>query len=293
MVDSFNEKRLKIILDYWIDCVSKTKIDPNNNYDLTENSWWIRVHDEVKEVVNKIEKLTEANKLREALKDILTRKRIMWSNPLSLMGTLLNDSNEEGLEEIKNIILEIKYNESFKSEWVEKLYQLINNKYPDSVQRFGGTKAFIFNRIGELFGKLHSNKKPVYNTCSVSILKKLGFKFDDNIYQSFEKSFDEFKTIYEKYVGKLSDKNMLILIEIDQFFNFFDKGNDASNFLSGVMKGLIKEYQISEPIIIKKAGLKEIESLLINKKQIIFYGPPGTSKTFQAKKFAVDFLEGE
>jgi SpoVK/Ycf46/Vps4 family AAA+-type ATPase len=32
--------------------------------------------------------------------------------------------------------------------------------------------------------------------------------------------------------------------------------------------------------------LKEIEDLLIEKKQIIFYGSPGTSKTFLAKKFS-------
>ncbi len=36
-----------------------------------------------------------------------------------------------------------------------------------------------------------------------------------------------------------------------------------------------------------------LADMLTMKKQIIFYGPPGTSKTFQAKKFAVDFLEGE
>ena len=35
--------------------------------------------------------------------------------------------------------------------------------------------------------------------------------------------------------------------------------------------------------------LKTIEELLEEKKQIIFYGPPGTSKTFVAKKFAKYF----
>ena len=38
--------------------------------------------------------------------------------------------------------------------------------------------------------------------------------------------------------------------------------------------------------------LKEIEYLLNEKKQIIFYGPPGTSKTYVAKKFAEYFVQG-
>jgi MoxR-like ATPase len=37
--------------------------------------------------------------------------------------------------------------------------------------------------------------------------------------------------------------------------------------------------------------LEEIQALLEEKKQIIFYGPPGTSKTFLAKKFAAYFTK--
>ena len=37
--------------------------------------------------------------------------------------------------------------------------------------------------------------------------------------------------------------------------------------------------------------LKTIEELLEEKKQIIFYGPPGTSKTYVAKKFAKYFTQ--
>jgi 5-methylcytosine-specific restriction enzyme B len=39
--------------------------------------------------------------------------------------------------------------------------------------------------------------------------------------------------------------------------------------------------------------LKEIEYLLIEKKQIIFYGSPGTSKTFLARKFSEYFTNNK
>jgi 5-methylcytosine-specific restriction protein B len=39
--------------------------------------------------------------------------------------------------------------------------------------------------------------------------------------------------------------------------------------------------------------IEEIEELLLNKKQIIFYGPPGTSKTFFAKKFSEYFTHAK
>lgn len=43
---------------------------------------------------------------------------------------------------------------------------------------------------------------------------------------------------------------------------------------------------ISKAIFIDEQKLRTIQQLLEEKKQIIFYGPPGTSKTFVAKKFA-------
>ena len=49
--------------------------------------------------------------------------------------------------------------------------------------------------------------------------------------------------------------------------------------------------ELSQQTYLSLEKLKEIEYLLNEKKQIIFYGPPGTSKTFVAKKFANYFTQ--
>lgn len=48
---------------------------------------------------------------------------------------------------------------------------------------------------------------------------------------------------------------------------------------------------LSEELFIDEQKLKNIQQLLEEKKQIIFYGPPGTSKTFVAKKFSRYFTQ--
>jgi hypothetical protein len=49
--------------------------------------------------------------------------------------------------------------------------------------------------------------------------------------------------------------------------------------------------KLSEYLCMSVQSLKEIGYLLTEKKQIIFYGPPGTSKTFVAKEFASYFTQ--
>ena len=54
-----------------------------------------------------------------------------------------------------------------------------------------------------------------------------------------------------------------------------------------------KKYEINDLVrdtCIQKYFFENIEKLLSDKKQIIFYGPPGTSKTFVAEKFAKYFV---
>jgi 5-methylcytosine-specific restriction protein B len=61
----------------------------------------------------------------------------------------------------------------------------------------------------------------------------------------------------------------------------------------------VQQYQVlvttieklSQIIYLSEQKLKNIQQLLNEKKQIIFYGPPGTSKTFVAKKFATYFTQ--
>ena len=48
---------------------------------------------------------------------------------------------------------------------------------------------------------------------------------------------------------------------------------------------------LSESLFMSVEKLKTIEELLEDKKQIIFYGPPGTSKTYVAKEFAEYFTQ--
>ena len=50
---------------------------------------------------------------------------------------------------------------------------------------------------------------------------------------------------------------------------------------------------LSEILFMPFEKLKAIEELLEEKKQIIFYGPPGTSKTFVAKKFSEYFVKNK
>ena len=49
--------------------------------------------------------------------------------------------------------------------------------------------------------------------------------------------------------------------------------------------------KLSDYLSMSVQNLKVIDELLIDKKQVIFYGPPGTSKTFVAKKFANYFTQ--
>ena len=48
---------------------------------------------------------------------------------------------------------------------------------------------------------------------------------------------------------------------------------------------------LSQTIYFSEQKLINIQQLLEDKKQIIFYGPPGTSKTFVAKKFSDYFAQ--
>jgi len=50
--------------------------------------------------------------------------------------------------------------------------------------------------------------------------------------------------------------------------------------------------KLAQSLYLPEHKLKTIQTLLEQKKQIIFYGPPGTSKTFVAKKFAEYFTNG-
>ena len=56
-------------------------------------------------------------------------------------------------------------------------------------------------------------------------------------------------------------------------------------------KDILTLESLSESLFMSVEKLKTIEELLEEKKQIIFYGPPGTSKTYVAKKFSEYFTQ--
>src|SRR5919106_3130322 len=56
-------------------------------------------------------------------------------------------------------------------------------------------------------------------------------------------------------------------------------------------EGVITLEDVSRQTYFPVDVIKEIEILLDEKKQIIFYGPPGTSKTYFAKAFARYFTK--
>ena len=66
---------------------------------------------------------------------------------------------------------------------------------------------------------------------------------------------------------------------------YFSLGAGATSPVSGELS--IDE--LSSETFLSKDFLREIESLLLEKKQLIFYGPPGTGKTFVAERFALYF----
>lgn len=87
---------------------------------------------------------------------------------------------------------------------------------------------------------------------------------------------------------------------IDEIINVLKKYHipEAENFKSGISQPSSREEKflmtlddVSRETYFPVRVLAEIEALLEEKKQIIFYGPPGTSKTFLAKKFAEYFTK--
>lgn len=59
-----------------------------------------------------------------------------------------------------------------------------------------------------------------------------------------------------------------------------------SEFMQAVKGVLAERKNLAEKLLIPDEFLEEIETLLGEKKQVIFQGPPGTGKTYVAQKFA-------
>lgn len=65
--------------------------------------------------------------------------------------------------------------------------------------------------------------------------------------------------------------------------------NEASRIQQSKPRIPVTIEELANVTYLPQRMLSEIEVLLKEKKQIIFYGPPGTSKTYSTRKFAEYF----
>lgn len=238
-----DENKLRAILDFWKENVAKKP--KRNHYDLTKESIWIKSCEELKNLLEELEGIVDERTLRNKLRRLLMSKKydLIWASRPRLLGTMLNECNEKELKKVKEIVLDVRNSNKFREEWVDSIYSLIEKRHYESLSRFKAAKALLFNVFGELFGKLHIENRPIYNTCSEQGLVNLGFDFEKGNYDSFRAAFDKFKIFYQSYLGKLSPENMPINLEIDQFFNFFDKDEMASKQLEKIISGEITDVK--------------------------------------------------
>lgn len=218
------------ILDFWKENVAKKR--KSDHYDLTEKSEWVGNYIKLDGMVKELEAVNTEDELRNNLREVfLPTSGLIWSQVPRLFFKLLKEADLRELRDAKEIIVDIRNSSEFKKEWVEDLSNLVETKYPEGAKRFKALKAFVSNVLGELFGKLHFENNPIRNSCSIRILQEMGYTFDEMDYDSFKEAFVNFKKSYQNSVGKLSPKSVHLNIEIDQFFNFFHKDENAKTFL--------------------------------------------------------------
>ncbi|MBN8724334.1 MAG: DUF2461 family protein [Acidobacteria bacterium] len=107
---------------------------------------------------------------------------------------------------------------------------------------------------------------------------------DSSIYSSkllieIEETFDMLLPLYQQAILEKAEE-----LEIDQVIDFIGDDEIEINY---DIEDLKQETYLTTEFI------KQIHSLLIHKKQIIFSGPSGTGKTFLAKRFANYFINGK
>ena len=116
-------------------------------------------------------------------------------------------------------------------------------------------------------------------------------EFDDNA----RKSFGSGRTVYSisrkdviKSILNTLEKNGISLP--DTGLGIYK--DIISNGLQEKIKPILTVLDVANQTYFPVNMIREIEELLVDKKQIIFYGPPGTSKTYVARKFAEYFAQG-
>jgi len=208
---------------------SKTYKD---HFDLTSNSKWLEGVQTAKNLVNELQTVDQT-KTRKLLYDLLYRT--LYADGIQLTQTLIKSGPEPDAQKLKSIILDLSSKNNFEDKWIVEIQNLLEKNYPDKMQKIPGVYKRIFSHLGELFGKLNIDLKPIYNACPRTTLELLGYDVG-NSYQDFENVFNSFKELYKQKVGKLSANQIPLNLEIDQFFNYFDKDEEAKKFLKETRK---------------------------------------------------------
>ena len=174
-------------------------------------------------------------------------------------------NNPEKLSSIiENFVADKKYSRRFQSGSLSPILFCLNDRFPVVNNRVRRSFKAVANALGipeELDQKIEQYLE------SVRKIKNL-------ISELNIKEFEDFR-IFDMFCYWLDS-------------NYVQKGK---NLTSALTKKAINLQQLSEMTYLSIEFLKNLESLLTEKGQVILYGPPGTGKTFIAEKIAI-YLAG-
>ena len=239
-------KELEKTLKQWKEFV-KSHGKKYEHYDLTNDSWWARERKTVRAIVRELEASTDPENIKTQLRKLFEmkkEKKLLWAHRLGLINSFINTASSEELESFKNTIIEMNQSPIFKNEWVEQFYNLLRISYPEKTQKLKNLRGHLRNILGELYGKLHIEEAPIYNTCSREFVAQY-FNFDKDNYEEFKDAFEKLKQEYRRIVGKLSEDSVPINAEIDMMFNFFDKADWRVEVITRTLKPLMSNCHYS------------------------------------------------
>lgn len=231
-----NEEKLFKLLEHWKKSVSETPV--GEQYDLTGDSWWLKSVNELRKTVAELENENDEDKIRSILKKLFKyrgKDKLIWASNRVLIPSFIGGCEKSQLLKLKEIVIDVKSSVEFKIDWIENFYSMLEKWNAENVRKLG-LKSILFNIFGELFGKLHIEEYPIMNTCSRSFLENF-FEFTKYDYSEFSKAFEKLKEIYKEKIGKLSEQNLPINVEIDMMFNYFDKDVEGKRVFNEIIKG--------------------------------------------------------
>jgi thermostable 8-oxoguanine DNA glycosylase len=166
-------------------------------------------------VCRNVEDFVEDNNNRRQNMEIIWENMHSTSMPFWDADTILESNEVETLANVFNQAIE---NKKYDSEWENKLHGLSSS------------------RLGELFGYLHIENKPIMNSRLDAGLDFFGYEFSDEYHEKIE-AFESFKTEYLDTVDYiLEDENIPLNIEIDQLFYRIDEAEELVDDNEGKVK---------------------------------------------------------